>query len=299
MPNFNTPQNKGVIWNLMFEGGMFQGINDNQVKNVKDDFDAKVNDIEARNTGSENLTALNKAVITEMMNDIKKYKGQQPTASREQPANVTNERQRAPPGTAKEVSDKRQKLFQKGLETRQNDFSDMMNQGKPDTIDFSDKNDKPIGAEIDNMVANFIAARENQLNVVLDTQDSKEAGEWINKDNINTSQHIKIGDDAKLDTSNIVEVPLAPKQVTFAQDTSSKKMPDFLNKLKKKPDDFTAALNEKLDRILRGQDEILTLLRKSETSNIRRSYASHEPDDGVRKYNDDRNWNGEHLTPGT
>ena len=76
-------------------------------------------------------------------------------------------------------------------------------------------------------------------------------------------------------------------------------MPDFLNKLKKKPDDFTAALNEKLDRILRGQDEILTLLRKSETSNIRRSYASHEPDDGVRKYNDDRNWNGEHLTPGT
>jgi len=296
MPNFNTPQNKGVIWNLMFEGGMFQGINDNQVKNVKDDFDAKVNDIEGRNTGSENLTALNKAVITEMMNDIKKYKGQQPIASREQLA--TQEQQRAPPGTAKEVSDKRQKLFQKGLETRQNDFSDMMNQGKPDTIDFSDKNDKPIGEEMDNMVASFIAARENQLNVVLDTQDSKEAGEWINKDNINTSQHIKIGDDAKLDTSNIVEVPLAPKQVTFSQDTSSKKMPDFLNKLKKKPDDFTA-LNEKLDRILRGQDEILSLLRKSEPSNIRQSYASQEPDDGVRKYNDDRNWNGEHLTPGT
>jgi hypothetical protein len=297
MPNFNTPQNKGVIWNLMFEGGVFQGINDSRVQSVKDDFDAKVNDIEARNPGSENLTDLNKAVITEMMNDVKKYKTAQPTAGSKKTAPANQERPGVPRGTAKEVSDQRQKQFQKGLETRQNDFSDMMNEGKPDTIDFSDKNDKPIGAEMDNMVASFIAARENQLNVVLDTQDSKEAGEWINKDNTNSSQHIKIGDDAKLDTSNIVEVAPAPKKVSFVQNNAPTEIPDFLNKLKKKPDD-SRALHEKLDQILRGQEEILSLLRRPEASSARRSYASQEPDNGVRKYNDDRNWNGEHIAPG-
>lgn len=297
MSNFNTPQNKGVIWNLMFEGGMFQGIGDNQVQNVKNDFDAKVKDIFARSSGGENLTDLNKAVITEMMLDVKKYKVPQTAASGNKQANVRREQPVAPRGTAKEVSEQRQKLFQKGLETRQNDFSDMMSQGKPDTIDFSDQNDKPIGKEMDNMVASFIAARESQLNVVLDTQDSTEAGKWINKDNTSDPQHIKIGDDARLDTNSIVEVMPSPKQVTFSQDNPSSGPSDFLSKLKKKPDD-SRLLHEKLDIILKRQDEILSLLRKPEPSTISRSYASQEPDDGVRKYNDDRNWDGGHLAPG-
>jgi hypothetical protein len=210
---------------------------------------------------------------------------------------VSQEQPAAPRGTAKEVSDQRQKLFQKGLETRQNDFSDMMSQGKPDTIDFSDQNDKPIGKEIDNMVASFIAERENQLNVVLDTQDSNEAGKWINKDNKSDPQHIKIGDDARLDTSSIVEVMPSPKQVTFAKDEPAPGPSDFLSKLKKKPND-SGLLHEKLDKILKRQDEILQLLHEPELSTTSRSYALQEPDDGVRKYNDDRNWDGGHLSPG-
>ena len=322
MPNFNTPENKGDIWNLMFEGGVFQGIGDSQVKNVKRDFDAKVNDISARNPGSENLTALNKAVITEMMNDVKKYKTPRAFAGDENPARGTAsvgarmfQEQTKEPVAAREISDERLKLFQKGLETRQNDFSDMMKKDTPDTIDFSDINDKPIGAEMDNMMASVIAARENQLNVVLDTQDSKDANKWINNDSTKSSQHIKIGDDAKLDTSSIVEV--APKHVTFSQDEPSVGVTGFLNKLKKKPDDYTA-LHEKLDRILIGQDEVLSLLRKSERRNAetmdsyqrptytlqepddgRPTYASQGSDDGRREYNDDRNWNGGHLTPGS
>ena len=290
MSNFNTPQNKGVIWNLMFEGGVFQGIGDNQVQNVKNDFDAKVNDISARSSGGENLTDLNKAVITEMMVDVKKYKEPQSTTGGiNQPV--------APRGTAKEASEQRQKLFQKGLETRQNDFSNMMTNGKPDNIDFSDQNDKPIGKEMDTMVASFIAERESQLNVVLDTQDSNEAGKWINKDNTSNPQHIKIGDDARLDTNSVVEVMPSPKQVTFAKDEPAPGPSDFLSKLKKKPND-SVLLHEKLDKILKRQDEILQLLHKPELSTTSRSYALQEPDDGVRKYNDDRNWDGRHLSPG-
>ena len=323
MPNFNTPENKGVIWNLMFQGGVFQGISDSQVKNVKRDFDAKVDDIAARNPNSANLTSLNKVVITEMMNDVKKYAMSRAFAGDENPARGTasvgarmfKEQPQAPRGTSREVSEQRQKLFQKGLESRQNDFSGMMNKRIPDTIDFSDESDKPIGAEMDNMVANFITDREKQLNVVLDTQDSRDGGEWINKDNTNSVIHIKIGDEAKLDARSIVEV--APKQVTFSQNTPSVGMPGFLNKLKKKPDDLATkhkkpddhtsprkkpddhtALHEKLDRILTGQDEILSLLRKSERRNAdttesyrRPAYASQEPDDGGRKNNDDMNWN--------
>ena len=145
----------------------------------------------------------------------------------------------------------------------------------------------------------------------------------------------KIGDEAKLDARSIVEV--APKQVTFSQNTPSVGMPGFLNKLKKKPDDLATkhkkpddhtsprkkpddhtSLHEKLDRILTGQDEILSLLRKSERRNAetmdsyqrptytlqepddgRPTYASQGSDDGRREYNDDRNWNGGHLTPGS
>ena len=298
MSQFSTMQNKGEIWNLMFEAGVFQGISDDQVQNVKNDFDAKVSSIAAQSSGSEDLTTLNKTVITQMMNDVRKYKLPQ-TGREPRPSIGDNaKRQLHQRATATEASDQRQKLFQKGLETRQNDFSDMMSQKKPDTIDFSDQNDKPIGAEMDNMVERFIAARESQLNVVLDTQDSKKAGEWINKDNTNTGQHIKIGGDAKLDTSNIVEVGAAPKQVTFAQDKPSTGVPDFFNKLKKKPDDI-AALHDKLDQILTRQDEIFSLFRKSEHPRARIVTALREPEDGERRYNDDRNWDGGLLTAGT
>jgi hypothetical protein len=298
MSQFSTMQNKGEIWNLMFEAGVFQGINDDQVQNVKNHFDAKVSSIAAQSSDRDDLTTLNKTVITQMMNDVKKYKlpntgsGPRPSAGGD-PKLQLHQR-----GTAKEASDQRQKLFQKGLETRQNNFSDMMNQKKPDTIDFSDQNDKPIGAEMDNMVEKFIAARESQLNVVLDTQDSKQAGEWINKDNVNTGQHIKIGDDAKLDTSNIVEVATTPRQVTFAQDKPSSGVPDFFNKLKKKPDDI-AGLHDKLDRILNRQDEIFSLLKKSDQPEASIVAALEESDDGERRYNDDRNWDGGLLTAGT
>jgi hypothetical protein len=307
MENFNTQQNKGAIWNLMYQEGIFQDIKDDHVQNVKADFDKKMNEISGRNSDNKSLTELNKTVITEMINDMAKYK----TVSYNNSYNDRNV-------TAKDISDKRQMMFQKGLEKRQNDFTNAMNERKPDKMNFSDEPDKPIGAEMDSMLADILASRESQLNIVLDTQsqssNAKEANNWINKDStmqgqVNKVQHIKIGEPAILGIVDEVvsTIPSPTKKVSFEE------IPSFLDKLKKKPDKIIE-LNAKLDILIQGQNKIIELLSNKEkitehaeevselyiNKEIPKNpprYASPEPDDGIRKYNDDRNWDGGSVSP--
>lgn len=307
MENFNTQQNKGAIWNLMYQEGIFQDIKDDHVQNVKADFDKKMNEISGRKTDNNSLTELNKTVITEMINDMAKYK----TVSYNDSYNDRNV-------TAKDISDKRQMMFQKGLEKRQNDFTNAMNERKPDKMNFSDEPDKPIGAEMDSMLADILASRESQLNIVLDTQsqssNAKEANNWINKDSTmqgqaNKVQHIKIGEPAILGIVDEVvsTIPSPTKKVSFEE------IPSFLDKLKKKPDKIIE-LNAKLDILIQGQNKIIELLSNKEkitehaeevselyiNKEIPKNpprYASPEPDDGIRKYNDDRNWDGGSVSP--
>ena len=187
---FNTTDNKGYLWGLMNENGIFDGISNTYVTTIKNDLDNQINVIESKINQNDTLIGLNKKVISNMVQTINKYKeNTQPIQFIHsiQSTQSTNTG-RDMPVTLEEIKLEKQTKFQNNLSTKQQEFDSLILKPKPETIDFTDKSntefdDTPIGNEMEQKLAETIAWRENQLNMVLNIQDKKEASQWINKDN--------------------------------------------------------------------------------------------------------------------
>ena len=208
--SFDTKENKGLVWNIMNETGVFKGISDVYIDQVKRDFENKITLIKSNIQQKDTLTLLNKRVLSEMMTDMAKYRN---ISSSLGPASLALS---PPPSsksvpllvTAKDVSTQRQQQFKDVFEKKKDEFINLLGNKAPSTIDFSDKLDKPIGSEIEDMLAATIARRNNDLNIVLDKQDTTTAAKWINSDNANANANniIKIGQNTILDNNTIIDV---------------------------------------------------------------------------------------------
>ena len=228
---FNTTDNKGYLWGLMNENGIFDGISNTYVTTIKNDLDNQINIIESKINQNDTLIGLNKKVISNMVQTINKYKeNTQPNHYNQlnQYANTGRDM----PVTLEEIKLEKQTKFQNNLSTKQQEFDSLILKPKPETIDFTDKSntefdDTPIGNEMEQKLAETIAWRENQLNMVLNIQDKKEASQWINKDNslktqnsletqkqnipptnesFNNIKHLKIENETLLEDKGIINI---------------------------------------------------------------------------------------------
>ena len=274
---FDSNKSKATIWNLMIENKLFEGIDNVYSNDVKTHFEKKISDIATKITPIDTLVILNKQVIADMMTYNLKYK------------ELTKNKATTPPiVTAAEITEQRQQQFNKVLESKKNEFNSLIKNTVPDKVNFSDNPDKPIGSEMDKILAETIAWREKQLNIVLQSQDKKEASEWIKStatNEIPPSKVIKIGPSTMLDTKNIVDLPTNTieksegvkqnKHVSFS--IENKEDDDsFLTMLKQKSDiyknenqnqnqnqDSNNEIKSLLKEILNNQKTILSLLAKN------------------------------------
>jgi hypothetical protein len=240
LSKFKSNQNKGIIWALLNEHNIFDGIDNKYVNSIKTEFDNKINQISNTISNEDNMVTLNKKVISEMINEMIKYKTPniQRQPSRQEQLDVI-------PITSADVQLQKQNLFQKNLETKQTEFDTLINKPKPITIDFADNNgqDKPNSSEMERKLAETIAWREKQLNVVLDTQNNSEANiseanKWINRDNVSPSENnliLKIDKNTPVDINVINLDNKFKKKVSFPDSKESEPIADnFLSLLKKK-----------------------------------------------------------------
>jgi len=135
--------------------------------------------------------------------------------------------------SSKDISSHRQQKFNEVLDRKKDEFLNLLGNKPPSSIDFSDKMDKPIGSEIEDMLAATIARRNNDLNIVLDKQDTSSAAKWINANNgagagasisagagASTSAGagtppiniIKIGQNTTLDNTSVIDISQPQKQ---------------------------------------------------------------------------------------
>jgi hypothetical protein len=258
---FKSNQNKGIIWSLLNEHNVFNGIDIKYVNMIKQDFDGKVGYISNSISNNDTMVSLNKKVISEMIIELNKYKTIQPIE-----INTTaNANANSVPITSAEAQLQKQTLFQKNLETKQNEFDTLINKQKPVTIDFSDNNgqDKPNSAEMERKLAETIAWREKQLNIVLDTQNKIEvnnsdasvssaslsaaslsaaslsaASQWINRDNVSSNTNnilLKIDQNTPVDINVINLDNKFKKKVSFPDSKDPEPIANnFLALLKKK-----------------------------------------------------------------
>lgn len=275
---FKSNQNKGIIWALLNDHNVFNGIENKYVNQIKTDFDNRIDHISNTISNTDNLVTLNKKVISEMMNEMSKYKihiqsqsiqgqsiqgqsiqGQSIQGQSIQGHSIQNSviAKDNMPITSADAQLQKQTLFQKNLETKKNEFEILINKPKPNTIDFADNNeqDKPNISEMERKLAETIAWREKQLNVVLDTQNKSEesiseASKWINRDNVSSSENNLI---LKIDKNTPVDINVINLDNKFKKKVSfpDNKEPDIDIK---EPETF--------------ENNFLSLLKKKDTQHI-------------------------------
>ena len=159
--NFSSRENKGLLWKLMYENGIFQDIPSELITNVKSILDNEVANIE--NT-SGTVLEKNKLVMKGVVNKLIPLRSNGP--------NLSNIR----PVTADELSKQRQYTLGKDLELRQKEFEELLSIKQPESIDFSILNaDKPIGAEMNKIIEDTKSRRARDLEQVI-------AQKWISSE---------------------------------------------------------------------------------------------------------------------
>ena len=160
MSDFSSNENKGMLWQLLYEQGAFNNISNTYISNIKSDFDKIVNVI---NTKRElDLTNKNKLLLTEIVKYLEQYK--------ENSRHVTR--------PLEEVQIK----MDKDLKEKEKEFIELIKRPSPAEIDFTEKIDEPLKeSSINSMLNKMIAEREIEINNIITPPPEKK--EIINDDN--------------------------------------------------------------------------------------------------------------------
>ncbi len=228
-----------MVWKLLCDDGIFNNIPANKAAQVKDAFDQKFETLARQITSVDNLVNLDKRIITEMINDVNKYK---------QTSEMTLTY------SAAEIAQSRQKVFQDELQNKKKEFDALNSTPVPEKIDFSDNLDTPMGSEMDKILAEQIAMREKQLNMVLKTQDKEAANKWIQNpgdaNDLKENIKLKIGEE-------LVKEPIKAKKVVFADTVENDNFMALLKRKEPEKDDMLTLLRE----ILNKQNQLLELFK--------------------------------------
>jgi hypothetical protein len=226
---FNSNNNKGLIWGLLQESNIFQGIDDKQFPKIKAILEDTINNIEATQSTNDLMTK-NKMAMEELIFKINTEKNRKVKSSKVQMIY-----------TSEDLSKQREDNFNNQLKQQQENLNTYINPKTPEEPKFKDDGDKPIGGDMDRLIAERMASRERELDI---PQISKEAEEWINNSNeVKPLPEIPIDSDKKVtfDLQSQEDIPI--QETIFNNDTNFSKnessnikleVNDIFSKLKKK-----------------------------------------------------------------
>lgn len=170
MTDFSSNENKGMMWQLLYEQGAFNNISNTYISNIKGDFDKIINVI---NTKRElDLTNKNKLLLTEIVKYLEQYK--------ENSRHVTR--------PLEEVQIKIDKDFKE----KEKEFIELIKRPSQTEIDFTEKIDEPLKeTSINSMLNKMIAEREIEINnIIPPIPEKKETDNDKNNDKNNNNKEI-------------------------------------------------------------------------------------------------------------
>ena len=249
---FSSNENKALLWNMLSTHGAFNGLPASSGDIIKDQFERTVKNIsESKSPLSSSLVDLNKMTLSAMMRDLESF--------RQGPPKPTPPQRELSLVSAAAIQEQKQAVFQQGLTNKQTEFNTFMVNPIPPKIDFTDKNseiDKPLGSEMDRLLAEAMAKREMDLNVNLPPAAAPST--------TMPPSILKIGPELK---SALSIQPLSPSTTSSSTSTTQvapKKMVNFLDDLTNatKPVNALALSPNISEEMLATQKEILQVLRE-------------------------------------
>lgn len=163
---FISNNNKGLIWGLLQESNVFDGIENENFARIQTIFEDTISNVHRSNT---NLSLLEKNKLT--MNTLIKKINDEKSKPKKSIQMVYR---------AEDIQNKREQEFNVKLKEQQDNLNKMINPTKPKAMSFSDETineDKPIGDDMDRLIAERLATRERELEI---PQITKETEQWLN-----------------------------------------------------------------------------------------------------------------------
>lgn len=164
---YTSNDNKGLLWGILQESNIFDGINNSEFDKIKHIFENTIYNINLNNS-NKSLIDKNKITIEEMIGKINKERN-----TRESPKIQVVYK-------AEDLKQEKLSEFNTKLQKYQEDNGSLGKVTKPEEIVFTDNNereDKPIGDEMDRLISERLATRERELEVM---PVSNDAENWIN-----------------------------------------------------------------------------------------------------------------------
>lgn len=244
MNTFNSNENKGMLWQLLYEQGAFNNIENDYINNIKGDFEKFINNINYKN--ELGLKDQNKLLLSEMINYLSKYKNNISLN------NVVN----------KPLQEVQVKL-DKDLKEKEKEFIQLIKKPSPEEIDFTEKIDQPMNESNVNLLLNkMIAEREIEIENIMPERKNSTNEKDINKESINNNLLLQ-KEEIQKDTPNKLNQKLTndffknlsnSKSVTFSEINDEE---ESINKFELKE---TNDLKILLNKILDNQEKIIKKL---------------------------------------
>ena len=180
-------ENKEFLWNVLYKNNVFNAIPNSKTHEIKSLFEETINNsidfIKQNNLQNNNLLELNKIIVKNLNSNIIAYKSQMLS-----------------PIDSKDIYKKTkfdglQEEFNKQKESMNN----TLNADKPNTIDFSDKNDEPIE---NNVMLLKLQEMEKERNINLNTNSN------VN-DNDNKQLKLNIEELDPITESNVPKIKIS------------------------------------------------------------------------------------------
>ena len=174
---FITNENKALLWSVLHGGGKFTGIPDKQLHNIQEMFELTIREMSEhyrRLNQPTDLSIMNKEAVIVICKKIESAKMQQSQQQQQQPyqnhpQQIYQKKQQQVPQletvyTAQELQKERQNAFQNEFKKKEEEMYSILRLKKPEEINFTDDvYDKPIGNDMERLLAEALASREKEL----------------------------------------------------------------------------------------------------------------------------------------
>lgn len=220
--NFNSNENKGLLWKTLSDNGLFNDIDSTRFAEVQYNFENTIKEILDETYGNKTVDTQkqNRLFIEKMVENLKQFKN---TAIY----------------TAKDIKEKRKTDFDKELEEKQRNFDLMMKKDIPQDVDFSDEA-RTKGQQIEAKLENIDSLLEQQ-------QKERE------KDLFSIQNNNSVVEDSLQEKEPVAQTPVLfpdPQNQIHASNINTEISNNLLTQLL-----------GKIDAILTNQEEIKELIR--------------------------------------
>jgi len=188
LSTFTSIENKGLLWSVLHGGGKFNRVPDASLKKVQVMFETTLNEMNEtfqKTNQSIDLNVMNKEAVYAICKKLDNLMAEESKKS----TTIDQKKQQQIPQLetvyrAEDIQKERQSAFNMELKKKEEEMSSIIKLRKPDEIKFTDDvYDKPIGDDMERLLAETLASRERELEQLINStgkEDKNAAEKWIN-----------------------------------------------------------------------------------------------------------------------